>query len=123
MDEMRLINCSRSDWLSVWCIAFYVDFGHVRIPRNLNVPPSLRMLGIEPQSKLNCEVCVSWFLLLFYLLLQVLDENIGYEVRWAIAGKSIVTQLVARLEDEQYMAFGLSGEQDRSRSISLSSAN
>ena len=123
MDEMRLINCSRSDWLSVWCIAFYVDFGHVRIPRNLNVPPSLRMLGIEPQSKLNCEVCVSWFMLLFHLLLQVLDENIGYEVRWAIAGKSIVTQLVARLEDEQYMAFGLSGEQDRSRSISLSSAN
>ena len=55
--------------------------------------------------------------------MQVLDENIGYEVRWAIAGKSIVTQLVARLEDEQYMAFGLSGEQDRSRSISLSSAN
>ena len=52
------------------------------------------------------------------LLLQVLDENIGYEVRWAIAGKSIVTQLVARLEDEQYMAFGLSGEQDRSRSES-----
>ena len=49
-------------------------------------------------------------------MLQVLDENIGYEVRWAIAGKSIVTQLVARLEDEQYMAFGLSGEQDRSRS-------
>ena len=68
MDEMRLINCSRSDWLSVWCIAFYVDFGHVRIPRNLNVPPSLRMLGIEPQSKLNCEVCASWFLLLFHLL-------------------------------------------------------
>ena len=65
---MRLINCSCSDWLSVWCIAFYVDFGHVRIPRNLNVPPSLRMLGIEPQSKLNCEVCASWFLLLFHLL-------------------------------------------------------
>ena len=45
-----------ADWLSVWCVAFYVDFGSVRIPRNLNVPPSLRMLGIEPQSKLNCEV-------------------------------------------------------------------
>ena len=91
----------------------------MRIPRNLNVPPSLRMLGIEPQSKLNCEVCSSTGLICFIWispLLQVLDENIGYEVRWAIAGKSIVTQLVARLEDEQYMAFGLSGEQDRSRS-------
>jgi len=66
------------------------------------VPPSLRMLGIEPQSKLNCEV---------------LDDQIGYEVRWAIAGKSIVTQLVARLKDEQYMAFGLSGDRDRSRMV------
>ncbi len=33
------------------------------------------------QSKLNCEI---------------LDAEKGYEVRWAIAGKSIVTQLVAR---------------------------
>ena len=45
-----------SDWLSIWCIAFFVDFGNVQIPRNLNVPPSLRMLGVEPQTKLNCEV-------------------------------------------------------------------
>ncbi|KAG8234227.1 hypothetical protein J437_LFUL007732, partial [Ladona fulva] len=33
----------------VWCEAFAVDFGHVSIPRNLNVPPSLRMLGVSPQ--------------------------------------------------------------------------
>ena len=45
-----------SDWLSIWCVDFFVDFGHVRIPKDLNVPPSLRMLGVEPQSKLNCEV-------------------------------------------------------------------
>jgi len=90
------------DYLSVWCTAFFVDFGSIRIPRNLNVPPSLRMLGIEPQSKLNCEV---------------LDDQIGLEVRWAIAGQSIVTQLVARLEDGQYMAFGLSGEDDTSRMV------
>lgn len=87
------------DWLSIWCVDFFVDFGHVRIPKNLNVPPSLRMLGVEPQSKLNCEV---------------LDESMGLEVRWAIAGKSIVTQLVARLRDNQYMAFGLSGDFDAS---------
>ena len=72
------------EWLSVWCVAFFVDFGHVSIPKNLNVPPSLRMLGVEPQTKLNCEV---------------LDPSQGFEVRWAIAGRSIVTQLVAKLED------------------------
>ena len=65
-------------------MAFFVDFGHVSIPKNLNVPPSLRMLGVEPQTKLNCEV---------------LDPSQGFEVRWAIAGRSIVTQLVAKLED------------------------
>lgn len=33
----------------IWCEAFTVDFGHVRIPQSLNVPPSLRMLGISPE--------------------------------------------------------------------------
>ena len=117
---MKLTVIVIVDWLSVWCVAFYVDFGSVRIPRNLNVPPSLRMLGIEPQSKLNCEVWRTLkksFRHAHYTYYQVLDENIGYEVRWAIAGKSIVTQLVARLSDEQYMAFGLSGDPDSSVSV------
>jgi len=35
----------------VWCEAFTVDFGHVKIPDNINVPPSLKMLGISPQVK------------------------------------------------------------------------
>lgn len=33
----------------VWCEAFTVDFGHIQISRNLNVPPSLKMLGVSPQ--------------------------------------------------------------------------
>ena len=32
---------------------------HVKYETDLNIPPSLRMLGIEPQSKLNCEVRLS----------------------------------------------------------------
>ncbi|XP_076678716.1 DM13 and DOMON_DOH domain-containing protein skeletor isoform X3 [Andrena cerasifolii] len=34
----------------VWCEAFTVDFGHVQIPQSLNVPPSLKMLGVSPQN-------------------------------------------------------------------------
>ncbi|XP_025075556.1 protein Skeletor, isoforms B/C isoform X4 [Pogonomyrmex barbatus] len=34
----------------VWCEAFTVDFGHVQIPHGLNVPPSLKMLGVSPQN-------------------------------------------------------------------------
>ncbi|KAG6456793.1 hypothetical protein O3G_MSEX009951 [Manduca sexta] len=37
----------------VWCEAFTVDFGHVPLPRAAlrNVPPSLKMLGVSPQSR------------------------------------------------------------------------
>nr|XP_050869082.1 protein Skeletor, isoforms B/C isoform X1 [Vespula vulgaris] len=83
----------------VWCEAFTVDFGHIQIPQGLNVPPSLKMLGVSPQSKLNCEV---------------LDDTLAFELRWAVAGDSIVVQLVGKLEAGQYMAFGLSANPERS---------
>ncbi|KAJ8715831.1 hypothetical protein PYW07_010313 [Mythimna separata] len=37
----------------VWCEAFTVNFGHVVLPRAAlaNVPPSLKMLGVSPQSR------------------------------------------------------------------------
>ncbi|XP_076631544.1 DM13 and DOMON_DOH domain-containing protein skeletor isoform X1 [Colletes latitarsis] len=85
--------------IGVWCEAFTVDFGHVQIPPNLNVPPSLKMLGVSPQSKLNCEV---------------LEDRLAYEVRWAVAGDSIVAQLVGKLDEGQYMSFGLSANPERS---------
>ncbi|XP_070167433.1 protein Skeletor, isoforms B/C isoform X1 [Polyergus mexicanus] len=83
----------------VWCEAFAVDFGHVQIPQGLNIPPSLKMLGVSPQSKLNCEV---------------LDDSLAFEVRWAVAGDSIVVQLVAKLDAGEYMAFGLSADTEKS---------
>ncbi|XP_076678715.1 DM13 and DOMON_DOH domain-containing protein skeletor isoform X2 [Andrena cerasifolii] len=86
----------------VWCEAFTVDFGHVQIPQSLNVPPSLKMLGVSPQSKLNCEV---------------LEDRLAFEVRWAVAGDSIVAQLVGKLDDGQYMAFGLSANPERSAMV------
>ena len=39
------------EWLSIWCRAYGIDFGHIRIPKNLNVPPSLKMLGVAPQVR------------------------------------------------------------------------
>ncbi|XP_037940918.1 protein Skeletor, isoforms B/C isoform X3 [Teleopsis dalmanni] len=86
----------------VWCEAFTVDFGHVRVPEGLNVPPSLKMLGISPQSKLNCEV---------------LYDDLAFEVRWAVAGESIVIQLVAKLAENEYMSFGISPNKDRTQMI------
>ncbi|XP_017874479.1 PREDICTED: protein Skeletor, isoforms B/C [Drosophila arizonae] len=91
----------------VWCEAFTVDFGHVRLPEGLNVPPSLKMLGISPQSKLNCEV---------------LYDDLAFEVRWAVAGESIVVQLVAKLEPNNYMAFGISPNKNISQMIGADAA-
>lgn len=41
------------DHFGVWCEAFTVDFGHVRIPAGMIVPPSLKMLGVSPQVTKN----------------------------------------------------------------------
>lgn len=90
------------EWLSVWCKAYGIDFGHIRIPKNLNVPPSLKMLGVAPQAKLNCEV---------------LWDDLALEVRWAVAGETIVLQLVGKIDDGQYVAFGPSGDSKRTRMI------
>jgi len=57
------------------------------------------MLNVAPQSKLNCEV---------------LHEPLAMEVRWAVAGRSVVMQLVGRVADGEYMSFGLSGHPSRS---------
>ncbi|XP_017786521.1 PREDICTED: protein Skeletor, isoforms B/C-like isoform X1 [Nicrophorus vespilloides] len=86
----------------IWCEAFTVDFGHVQVPQSLNIPPSLKMLGVSPQSKLNCEV---------------LHDDFAFEVRWAVAGDSIVLQLVSKLENREYMSFGVSGEDERSAMV------
>jgi len=51
------------------------------------------------QTKLNCEV---------------LYDRLALEVRWAIAGDSIVMQLVGRIDDGQYISFGVSGDDSRS---------
>lgn len=41
------------DWLGVWCQEFNVDFGHIRIPQHIRVPPSPKMLGIKPEVSPN----------------------------------------------------------------------
>jgi len=39
------------DYFGVWCRLYSIDFGHVRVTPGLNVPPSLRMLGVSPQVR------------------------------------------------------------------------
>lgn len=39
------------DWFGVWCESAQVDFGSTRIPQNVKVPPSSKMLGVMPEVK------------------------------------------------------------------------
>lgn len=44
------------DYFGVYSRSYNIDYGHVRITPGLNVPPSLRMLGISPQVS-KCGGC------------------------------------------------------------------
>lgn len=43
-----------------------------------------------------------------------MNDELAFEVRWAVAGDSIVVQLVSKLESNEYMSFGISGDDEHS---------
>lgn len=104
-------------WLSIWSQSLQSSFAEIEIPRQLNVPPAARILGISPQptpeadvpsanyhdmemvassnkdeSKLNCEV---------------LSTSLGLQLRWSVAQENIILQIVGNLGSDMYMAFGV----------------
>nr|CAD7454055.1 unnamed protein product [Timema tahoe] len=94
------------DWLAVWCVQYRHNFGHVLIPKDLDVPPALGQTKITTSSTTadpkearssNCR--------------QLLKERL--QVHWELQGDWVQIQLAARMREDQYMAFGLSGEQGR----------
>ncbi|XP_050357466.1 protein Skeletor, isoforms B/C isoform X1 [Nymphalis io] len=101
------------DWLSVWCVEYRHNFGHVYIPKDLDVPPALGQTKITPawwynptssttsQTPLstanNCK--------------EILDKRL--QIKWEIQGDHVQITLAARLRKEQYMAFGVSGAEGR----------
>ncbi|XP_021913275.1 protein Skeletor, isoforms B/C [Zootermopsis nevadensis] len=98
------------DWLAVWCVQYRHNFGHVLIPKDLDVPPALGQTKITTSSTTsdpreerpsNCR--------------QLLNERL--QVQWELQGDMVQIQLAARMREDQYMAFGLSGEQGRSYMI------
>ncbi|XP_052745057.1 protein Skeletor, isoforms B/C [Bicyclus anynana] len=94
------------DWLAVWCVEYRHNFGHVYIPKDLDVPPALGQTKITTSSTTsqtpfsaanNCK--------------EILDKRL--QVRWELQGDHVQITLSARLRKEQYMAFGLSGAEGR----------
>lgn len=95
------------DWLSVWCVQYRHNFGHVSIPKDLDVPPALGQTKIStsstarPAATTNCR--------------EFLDKRL--QVRWEIRGDAVEVTLSARMREDQYVAFGMSAAQGKPQMI------
>ncbi|XP_054714140.1 protein Skeletor, isoforms B/C-like [Uloborus diversus] len=100
-DELTIFDF---DWFALYCIAFQQNFGHVLIPKDLNVPADLQTLlaGFRKEMKFdNCEELFPGVLL----------------VSWKIQGHDLFLQLAGRAEENEYLSFGRSGNEDRAAMV------
>ncbi|XP_071554169.1 protein Skeletor, isoforms B/C-like isoform X1 [Temnothorax nylanderi] len=100
-------------WLAVWCVEYRHNFGHVLIPRDLDVPPALGQTKITPPwwynptsstptpKVNNCK--------------EILNGRI--QVQWQLKGEDVQIRLSGRIKEDQYVAFGLSGEEGKAEMI------
>uniref|UniRef100_A0A1B0BKY3 DOMON domain-containing protein n=1 Tax=Glossina palpalis gambiensis TaxID=67801 RepID=A0A1B0BKY3_9MUSC len=92
------------DWLAVWCVEYRQNFGHVFIPKDLDVPPALGQTKITTTTTprpifSNCR--------------ELLPNRM--QVKWELQGEYLVLDLYGRIAENQYMAFGLSGANGRAQ--------
>lgn len=88
------------DWLSIYDVVEQENFGSVIIPSHLSVPPALVSL-IKYESRLpQCEQ---------------LHRDI--QLNWEIFGPQITFELVARINNNDYIGFGISGSDNSSQMI------
>lgn len=97
------------DWLSVWCVQYKHNFGHVLIPKDLDVPPALGQTKITTSSTpppmvptpmthefTNCK--------------EMLDGRV--QVQWEVIGDDVKIRVSGKIKEDQYVAFGLSGQEN-----------
>ncbi|RWS12508.1 protein Skeletor: isoforms B/C-like protein, partial [Dinothrombium tinctorium] len=88
------------DWLSIWDVESQENFGSVNIPDGLNIPPTLSSV-IKIESKFpNCE-----------------QLHRKLKISWEIFGPQITFELMAQVDETDYVAFGLSGSSNSSQMI------
>ncbi|XP_073818212.1 protein Skeletor, isoforms B/C [Musca autumnalis] len=92
------------DWLAVWCVEYRHNFGHVYIPKDLDVPPALGQTKITTTTTprpvySNCR--------------EIIPNKL--QVKWELQGEYLQIDLLGRISEDQYMAFGLSGANGRAQ--------
>lgn len=84
-------------WLSIFDLDTNENYGSILIPDGLNVPPSLIKVQTHSASLPNC---------------RQLHKDL--RVSWEVFGPQITIQLAGQVMEDEYMAFGISGAEDRS---------
>ncbi|KAK0183368.1 hypothetical protein PV327_001417 [Microctonus hyperodae] len=102
------------DWLAVWCVQYKHNFGHVMIPKDLDVPPALGQTkittsmsppisGMMPPSSTqelsNCK--------------DLLEGRV--QVQWELIDEDVQIRISGRISEDQYVAFGLSGQEGKAQ--------
>lgn len=91
------------DWFSIFDVESKSNLGSVSIPNGLNVPPSLTKIISAKKILESLDNCVQ------------LHKN--FQMKWQIFGPQITIGLIGQIGEHDYMAFGLSGSQERSQMI------
>jgi len=86
------------DWFSIFNLETNENYGSIIIPEDLNVPPSLLKIIPSTSSLPNCES---------------LHRDLQFS--WDIFGPAITIEMTSRTDQNEYVAFGLSGSQDEAR--------
>ncbi|CAH1976470.1 unnamed protein product [Acanthoscelides obtectus] len=86
------------DWMSVWCVQYRLNFGHVMIPKDLDVPPALGQTKISPPWWYN-PTSTTPRTMLPTNCREYLDKRL--QVRWKLEDDSVVITLSAKIKEDQ----------------------
>lgn len=101
------------DWLAVWCVEYRHNFGHVFIPKDLDVPPALGQTKITPPWWYIPTTTTSSPKVSYANCREILPNKL--QVKWELQGDYLQVELFGRIREDQYMAFGLSGANGRAQ--------
>lgn len=86
------------DWFALYCIQYRENFGEVYIPKNLNIP--IDLTGILKNENLVLKNCY-----------EIFPNRLI--VRWKVVENDIYLQIEGRANDDKYLSFGISGQENR----------
>ncbi|XP_053619757.1 protein Skeletor, isoforms B/C [Plodia interpunctella] len=86
-----------ADWVALWDARARRALGAALLPADLNVPPAPAHAHLYRSSLPNCR-----------------QLHRDYQVSWEVFGNQITIELAAKISEQDYMSFGISGSAGRS---------